>query len=101
MAASAGAWQEIKQRQPGMTPPISLAITVAFVASWARTLHLGGFDLDFWWSSRCSSLLMLSGIRWRCERSAQPQVLAALLPDSPSETRQPDRGRQPCRTRRR
>ncbi|HZL75949.1 MAG TPA: heavy metal translocating P-type ATPase, partial [Propionibacteriaceae bacterium] len=35
-----GAWSEIKQRQPGMMLLISLAITVAFVASWATTLRL-------------------------------------------------------------
>ena len=40
---------------------ISLAITVAFVASWATTLHLGGFDLDFWWELALLIVIMLLG----------------------------------------
>jgi hypothetical protein len=40
-----GAWAELKQRQPGMMLLIAMAITVAFIASWATTLGL--FDLDF------------------------------------------------------
>ena len=35
-----GGWQEIKSRQPGMMLLISMAITVAFIASWATTLGL-------------------------------------------------------------
>ncbi|HSO70015.1 MAG TPA: heavy metal translocating P-type ATPase, partial [Arachnia sp.] len=44
-----GGWKELRTRQPGMMLLISLAITVAFVASWVTTLGIGGFDLDFWW----------------------------------------------------
>jgi P-type Cu2+ transporter len=40
-----GAWAELKQRQPRMMLLIAMAITVAFIASWATTLGL--FDLDF------------------------------------------------------
>ena len=56
-----GAWHEIKQRQPGMMLLISLAITVAFVASWATTLRIGGFDLDFWWELALLIVIMLLG----------------------------------------
>jgi Cu2+-exporting ATPase len=42
-----GAWSELKSRQPGMMLLISLAISVAFVASAATSLGIGGIDLDF------------------------------------------------------
>ena len=45
----AGAWAELKKRQPGMMLLIAMAITVAFIASWATTLGL--FNLDFWWGA--------------------------------------------------
>ncbi len=35
-------------RQPGMMLLIGLAITVAFTASLATSLHVSSFDLDFW-----------------------------------------------------
>ena len=45
-----GGLTELKSRQPGMMLLISMAITVAFVASWVTTLGIGGFELDFWWA---------------------------------------------------
>jgi Cu2+-exporting ATPase len=42
-----GGRDELKQRQPGMMALISLAVTVAFIASAATTF--GWLDLDFWW----------------------------------------------------
>src|SRR6188768_2879859 len=86
-----GAWSEIKQRQPGMMLLISLAITVAFVASWATTLHLGGFDLDFWWELALLIVIMLLGhwleMRALGAASSALDALAALLPDSAERVR--------------
>jgi Cu2+-exporting ATPase len=86
-----GARQEIKQRQPGMMLLISLAITVAFVASWATTLHLGGFDLDFWWELALLIVIMLLGhwleMRALGAASSALDALAALLPDSAERVR--------------
>ncbi|HEY9470946.1 MAG TPA: copper-translocating P-type ATPase [Propionibacteriaceae bacterium] len=81
-----GAWSEIKQRQPGMMLLISLAITVAFVASWATTLRLGGFNLDFWWELALLIVIMLFGhwleMRALGAASSALDALADLLPDS-------------------
>ena len=44
-----GAIAEIRARQPGMMLLVGLAISVAFVASLATSLHIGGANLDFWW----------------------------------------------------
>ena len=86
-----GAWSEIKQRQPGMMLLISLAITVAFVASWATTLRLGGFDLDFWWELALLIVVMLLGhwleMRALGAASGALDALAALLPDSAERVR--------------
>ena len=86
-----GAWHEIKQRQPGMMLLISLAITVAFVASWATTLHIGGFDLDFWWELALLIVIMLLGhwleMRALGAASSALDALAALLPDSAERVR--------------
>ncbi|WP_411804890.1 copper-translocating P-type ATPase [Arthrobacter sp. LAPM80] len=80
-----GGWQEIKSRQPGMMLLISMAITVAFVASWVTSLGLGGFDLDFWWELALLVAIMLLGhwIEMRALGSARGALdaLAALLPD--------------------
>ena len=43
----AGARTEIGERQPGMMTLISLAIVVAFVASWAAAI--GIFAVQLWW----------------------------------------------------
>jgi P-type Cu2+ transporter len=86
-----GAWSEIKRRQPGMMLLISLAITVAFVASWATTLRLGGFDLDFWWELALLIVIMLFGhwleMRALGAASSALDALAALLPDSAERVR--------------
>ncbi|HEY6812845.1 MAG TPA: heavy metal translocating P-type ATPase [Propionibacteriaceae bacterium] len=86
-----GAWSEIKQRQPGMMLLISLAITVAFVASWATTLRLGGFNLDFWWELALLIVIMLFGhwleMRALGAASTALDALAALLPDTAERVR--------------
>jgi Cu2+-exporting ATPase len=80
-----GGLNELKSRQPGMMLLISMAITVAFVASWATSLGIGGFDLDFWWELALLVAMMLLGhwIEMRALGSAQGALdaLAALLPD--------------------
>ena len=86
-----GAWTEIKRRQPGMMLLISLAITVAFVASWATTLRLGGFDLDFWWELALLIVIMLFGhwleMRALGAASSALDALAELLPDAAERVR--------------
>nr|WP_256128065.1 copper-translocating P-type ATPase [Arthrobacter sp. SDTb3-6] len=80
-----GGWQELKSRQPGMMLLISMAITVAFIASWVTSLGIGGFDLDFWWELALLVAIMLLGhwIEMRALGSARGALdaLAALLPD--------------------
>ena len=78
-----GAWSEIRERAPGMMLLVSLAITVAFLASVASTLGL--FDLEFWWELSALVVVMLLG-HWQ-EMKALGQArgalsaLAELLPD--------------------
>jgi P-type Cu2+ transporter len=78
-----GGIQEIRNRAPGMMLLISLAITVAFVASAATTLGL--LDLEFWWELALLVTIMLLG-HWQ-EMKAIGQArgaldaLATLLPD--------------------
>ena len=64
---------------------IAMAITVAFTASWATTLGIGGFDLDFWWELALLVDIMLLGhwLEMRALGSARGALdaLAALLPD--------------------
>ncbi|MDQ0850434.1 Cu2+-exporting ATPase [Arthrobacter sp. B3I9] len=80
-----GGRNELKTRQPGMMLLIGMAITVAFTASWATTLGIGGFDLDFWWELALLVAIMLLGhwIEMRALGSARGALdaLAALLPD--------------------
>ncbi|MFC8409783.1 copper-translocating P-type ATPase [Arthrobacter sp. NPDC057259] len=80
-----GGVSELKSRKPGMMLLIAMAITVAFAASWATSLDLGGFDLDFWWELALLVVIMLLGhwIEMRALGSAQGALdaLAALLPD--------------------
>jgi P-type Cu2+ transporter len=78
-----GARDELRSRQPGMMTLISLAIVVAFVASWAATL--GVFEVDVWWELATLITVMSLG-HWLEMRSiAQAQgalaALARLLPD--------------------
>ena len=80
-----GGLTELKSRQPGMMLLISMAISVAFVASWVTTLGIGGFDLDFWWELALLVVIMLLG-HWMEMRalgaaSSALDALAALLPD--------------------
>src|SRR5215203_417234 len=78
-----GGVDELKFRTPGMMLLISLAISVAFIASAAT--FLGLFDLDFWWELALLVTIMLFG-HWQEMRAiGQAQgalgALAALLPD--------------------
>ena len=78
-----GGWDEVRFRTPGMMLLISLAISVAFLASAATTLGL--FDLEFWWELALLVTIMLFG-HWQEMRAiGQAQgalgALAALLPD--------------------
>ncbi|MFF3866142.1 copper-translocating P-type ATPase [Micromonospora sp. NPDC001898] len=78
-----GAVRELRDRAPGMMLLVSMAITVAYVASLATTA--GAFDLDFWWELAALVSIMLLG-HWQ-EMKAIGQArgalaaLAALLPD--------------------
>src|SRR5688572_9571455 len=78
-----GGWREVLDRQPGMMLLISLAITVAFVASVASAL--GILDLEFWWELSALVTIMLLG-HWQ-EMAAIGRTrgalaaLAELLPD--------------------
>jgi Cu2+-exporting ATPase len=79
-----GARDELRARQPGMMTLISLAIVVAFVASWAATL--GIFEVDVWWELSTLITVMSLGhwIEMRSIMQAQGALsaLAQLLPDS-------------------
>jgi Cu2+-exporting ATPase len=81
-----GAVAELRSRQPGMMLLIAMAITVAFGASWATTLSIGGFDLDFWWELAALVTIMLLGhwleMRALGAASNALDALAALLPDT-------------------
>lgn len=79
-----GARTELGDRQPGMMTLISLAIVVAFVASWAATL--GVFAVDVWWELATLITVMSLGhwLEMRSIMQAQGalKALAELLPDS-------------------
>ena len=81
-----GGWAELRSRKPGMMLLIAMAITVAFAASWATTLGLGGFDLDFWWELALLIVIMLLGhwleMRALGSASGALEALAAMLPDT-------------------
>jgi Cu2+-exporting ATPase len=78
-----GGVDEVRSRQPGMMLLISMAITVAYVASIASSLDW--FDLEFWWELAALVTIMLLG-HWQ-EMKAIGQArgalaaLAELLPD--------------------
>ncbi|GAA1934008.1 heavy metal translocating P-type ATPase [Streptomyces sodiiphilus] len=80
-----GARGELKDRRPGMMLLISLAITVAFVASWAASLGLLHHELEFWWELALLIVIMLLGhwieMRSLARTSSALESLAALLPD--------------------
>ena len=78
-----GGFEELRRRQPGMMLLISLAISVAFIASIAT--EFGAFDLDFWWELAALIAIMLLG-HWQEMRavgqaSGALAALAELLPD--------------------
>jgi len=79
-----GARDEVSNRQPGMMTLISLAILVAFVASWSATLGL--FAVDVWWELATLITVMSLGhwIEMRSIMQAQGALsaLSDLLPDS-------------------
>jgi Cu2+-exporting ATPase len=78
-----GGVREVRDRAPGMMLLISMAITVAYVASLATSL--GMFDLDFWWELAALVTIMLLGHWQEMKAIGQAQgalaALAALLPD--------------------
>jgi len=79
-----GARQELADRLPGMMTLISLAIVVAFTASWAATLGL--FEVDVWWELATLITVMSLG-HWLEMRSIMQargalSALAELLPDT-------------------
>lgn len=80
-----GAVQELRARRPGMMLLIGLAITVAFVASWAASLGIADHELDFWWELALLIAIMLLGhwleMRSLAQTSSALDSLAALLPD--------------------
>ena len=84
-----GAAAELRDRQPGMMTLISLAIVVAFVASWAATL--GAFEVDVWWELATLITVMSLGhwIEMRSIMQAQGALgaLAELLPDTAERVR--------------
>jgi len=79
----AGGVAEVRDRQPGMMLLITMAISVAYVASMATSL--GWLELEFWWELAALVTIMLLG-HWQ-EMKAIGQArnalasLAALLPD--------------------
>jgi Cu2+-exporting ATPase len=79
----AGGVVELRARQPGMMLLISMAITVAYVASMATSLDR--FDLDFWWELAALVTIMLLGHWQEMKAIGQAQgalaALAELLPD--------------------
>ena len=79
----AGGWQELKTRRPGMMLLITLAISVAYIASLASSLDL--FDMDFWWELAALISIMLLGHWQEMKALGQAQsalaALAELLPD--------------------
>ncbi|TWD81169.1 Cu2+-exporting ATPase [Kribbella amoyensis] len=78
-----GGVREARDRAPGMMLLISMAITVAYVASLATSV--GWFDLDFWWELAALVTIMLLGHWQEMKAIGQAQgalaALAALLPD--------------------
>ncbi|WP_018134112.1 heavy metal translocating P-type ATPase [Acaricomes phytoseiuli] len=88
-----GGWQELRSRRPGMMLLIAMAITVAFIASWATSLSLG-LDLDFWWELVLLVVIMLLG-HWMEMRalgaaSGALDELATLLPDDAERLKSTD-----------
>ena len=91
----AGAVAELRSRQPGMMLLVAMAISVSFVATGLTSLHIGGFDPDFWWELALLVVFMLLGhwleMRALGEASIALDALAALLSDHADRVR-PDGG---------
>ncbi|WP_149359087.1 copper-translocating P-type ATPase [Lolliginicoccus suaedae] len=81
-----GAIRELRDRQPGMMTLIGMAITVAFLASAATTLGIGGLHLDFWWELALLIVIMLLGhwleMRALGSASGALDALASMIPDT-------------------
>ena len=79
----AGGVAEVRDRQPGMMLLITMAISVAYVASMATSLDW--LDLEFWWELAALVTIMLLGHWQEMKAIGQAQnalaALAALLPD--------------------
>ncbi|HQZ34732.1 MAG TPA: copper-translocating P-type ATPase [Ilumatobacteraceae bacterium] len=79
----AGGVAEVRDRQPGMMLLISMAISVAYIASMATSLDW--LDLEFWWELAALVTIMLLGHWQEMKAIGQAQnalaALAALLPD--------------------
>ena len=79
----AGGVAEVRDRQPGMMLLISMAISVAYVASMATSI--GWLDLEFWWELAALVTIMLLGHWQEMKAIGQAQnalaALAALIPD--------------------
>jgi Cu2+-exporting ATPase len=79
----AGGVAEIRDRQPGMMLLITMAISVAYLASMATSLDR--LDLEFWWELAALVSIMLLGHWQEMKAIGQAQnalaALAALLPD--------------------
>ncbi|WP_298227825.1 heavy metal translocating P-type ATPase [Gryllotalpicola sp.] len=80
-----GAVGELRARRPGMMTLIAMAISVAFVASWATVVD-PALDIDFWWELALLIVIMLLGhwieMRALASSSGALDALAALLPDT-------------------
>lgn len=79
-----GALDELRSRRPGMMMLISLALTVAFLASWGSTIGVLPPDLEFWWELALLIVIMLLGHWMEMRAVAQTTTaldeLAQLLP---------------------
>jgi Cu2+-exporting ATPase len=79
----AGGFAEVCDRQPGMMLLITMAISVAYVASMATSLDW--LDLEFWWELAALVTIMLLGHWQEMKAIGHAQnalaALAALLPD--------------------
>ncbi len=87
-----GAYDEARQRQPGMMLLIALAITVAFGASLLSLTD--ALDLEFWWELASLIVIMLLGHWQEMKAIGQAQgalaALAELLPDDAERIDQDD-----------
>jgi Cu2+-exporting ATPase len=79
----AGGVAEVRDRQPGMMLLITMAISVAYIASMATSLDR--LDLEFWWELAALVTIMLLGHWQEMKAIGHAQnalaALAALLPD--------------------